>query len=260
MTLRFAVPSLPSRVSLRRPLALLATVVLLPSGIALAQDAILDPQETEADITTSEEIQNHEGHTENIDRHEGRTENIDNHEGRVGNIDNHEEGSENIDAHEEGSETMHGRVVNSEQLEGMGRAPQTADERLAAARAKLAAARARHTQYRASHPPASADPAAPAASAADGDRWGEWTARIDVARHRVDVAAATVEVWDQSYADMIQSDYPRGEARQKLIDSRDQAKQRLAAEQANLPRVVEAARRAGVPPGVLELHAGNAAQ
>ena len=93
-----------------------------------------------------------------------------------------------------------------------------------------------------------------------GDRWAVWTSRVDMAKHRVEVAEATVEVWDQSYADMIQSDYPRGDARQKLIDSRDTARQRLAAEQAKLPRIVEAARRAGVPPGVLELHAGSARQ
>lgn len=38
------------------------------------------------------------------------------------------------------------------------------------------------------------------------------------------------------------------------------AKQRLASEDAMLPRMIEEARKAGVPPGVLELYASGESQ
>jgi hypothetical protein len=235
------------------PIVPLLLVALLPLG-ASAEAA---PEQVDATITTSESIDRHEGRTESIDAHESGPESIDAHESRAGEIDAHESGAEQLDAHEESSESLQGRVVGSEALEGFGHAEQTPAQRLAAARAKLQAARQRHAQsQQLVHVPAAADPDAPAASSAVGERWDHWTSRIDVARHRIEVAQAVVDVWDESYARMIQADYPRGEARQDLIDSRNKAKQRLEREKAMLPRVLEAAREAGVPPGVLEQHGG----
>ena len=45
--------------------------------------------------------------------------------------------------------------------------------------------------------------------------------------------------------------YPRGQARQDLVDSRERAIQRLVAEKAKLPMLVERARQAGVSQSLL---------
>jgi hypothetical protein len=219
---------------------------------------LAEPPKPDAVITTSEDIHDHEGSAEDIHDHEGSTEDIHDHEGSTEDIHDHEEGAERLSDHHADSETLEGRVVESERLHGMGKLPMTSDERLEAAREKLRVARERHAHHAArakAAAPAAADPDAPASSRSVENRYDHWTAPIDVAKGRIGVAQAAVGVWDESYAKMIQADYPRGDKRQELIDSRDQAKRRLASEEAALHRMIDQARKAGVPPGVLELHA-----
>jgi hypothetical protein len=215
------------------------------------------PVKEDALIGTSEQLGDHDGAYEDIHDHEGHTEDIHDHGGASQGMQS--AAPEKLSDHHADSEALAGRVVESERLHGMGHEIKGTGDRLADARARLAAARARHAKH--SHPaaaPASAvDPAAPASSQANEKRYEHWTARIDVETHRIEVAKAALDVWDESYARMIQADYPRGEARQKLIDSRDRARERYEAEQARLPRMIEEARKAGVPPGVLELHTSS---
>jgi hypothetical protein len=85
--------------------------------------------------------------------------------------------------------------------------------------------------------------------ASDGHQ--TWSHRLELATHRILVAEAQVQVMDTAYADMMRSDYPRGDARQQLIDQRQQSEQRLKSEQARLPQLVARARQEGVPEGVL---------
>ena len=229
---------------------------LLPAAIVLAQHPIQHLEKPDALITTSEDIDDHEGAYEDIHDYEGETEDIHDHEARAEDIHDHEADSEKLSDHHADSSTLYGKVVESERLQGMGHHPDSTRQRLSTARQKLQAARERHAhhQKRATNYPAAVDPEAPASSAGAEARWDHWTARIDMAAQRIGVAKAVVAVWDESYAEMIQADYPRGDARQKLLDSRDKSVQRLASEEAMLPRMIEEARRAGVPPGVLELH------
>jgi hypothetical protein len=243
-------------------LCLVIALGSLPAGIALAQHSIVHPDKPDALITTSESIDDHEGRYEDIHDHEGRTEDIHDHEGRSGDIHDHEGDSEKLSDHHADSETLYDKIVESERLHGMGHLPESTDQRLEDARQKLQAARARHSHHeaRARQVPAAADPEAPAASSGAEAQWEHWTARIDMTKERIGVAKAVVDIWDKSYAQMIQADYPRGDARQKLLDSRDQARQQLASEEAMLPRLIEQARRAGVPPGILELHTSGDSQ
>ena len=241
-------------------LLLLLAVALLPGMSAADPLSFGDSDQPDASITSSEELEGHEGSYQDIHRNEGRTEDIHAHETRSDGLDAHEEGAESLSHHEAGSQTFGPRDAESEALLGMGHPSSTAEERLQEAREKLRAARERHApiEARAQQDLADADPDAPVASASGGESDARWTARIDVARERIGVARAAAAVWDDRYSNMIQSDYPRGAARQQLIDSRERAKQRLASEESNLPRLVEAARRAGVSPGVLALHSGAA--
>jgi hypothetical protein len=240
-------------------LSLVIALGLLPAGVVLAQHGIEHPDKPDAIINTSEDIHDHEGQYEDIHDHRGHREDIHNHEGRAEDIHDHSADSGKLSDHHADSETLYGKVVESERLHGMGHHPDTTGQRLDAARQKLQAARERHAHHesRARELPAAADPRVAASSAVAGTRWEHWTARIDMAKERIGVAKAIVDVWDESYARMIQNDYPRGDARQELLDSRDRAEQRLASEEAMLPRMIEEARVAGVPPGVLELHASR---
>lgn len=240
-------------------LTLILALGLLPGASSAEPQSFGDSDQPDASITSSEEIEGHEGSYQDIHRNEGHTEDIHRHEARAGEVQAHEEGAESLSRHDVGSEALPEQDAGSEALVGMGHPASTAEERLQEAREKLRAARERHAplEARAQQALAESDPDAPAASSSAEESYAHWTARIDVARQRIGVARAAVQVWDDRYANMIQSDYPRGAARQQLIDDRERAKQRLASEEANLPRLIEAARRAGVPQGVLALHSGD---
>ena len=243
--------------SISRSVLLVAWLLLFAGGASAEPPA--RPTKPDALITTSEDIHDHEGSTEDIHDHEGRTEDIHDHEAHSEDIHDHEAASEKLSDHHATSETLDGRVVESERLHGFGHHPETTGARLEAAREKLRAARARHAHHEAAarQAPAAVDRDAPASSRAAQAPYQHWTARIDVQKQRIGVAKAAVAVWDENHAKMIQADYPRGDKRQLLIDSRAQAKRRLAAEEARLPKMIEEARKAGVPPGVLELHTSN---
>lgn len=241
-----------------RRLSVVFFVTLLPLAFAGADELHPEFGESDADITTTEDIHGHEGRTGGIDSHEGHTETMQGREAKEEGVDPLVTHTEEIDRHESATGSMAGRETTSEALEGEGHGEVTPAQRLRAAEARLEAARARHARVE-PHEPAEALPAAPAASPAGDEPWAKWTARLDVAQKRIQVARAALEVWDQSYADMMRDDYPRGEARQQLIDSRERAKDRLAAEEAKLPKLVEAARRDGVPPGVLEVYSSGGA-
>ena len=58
---------------------------------------------------------------------------------------------------------------------------------------------------------------------------------------------------DARYAQMLNRNYPRGDARQQLIDERERAKTRLESERQMSDRLREQARQAGVPESVLEM-------
>lgn len=155
----------------------------------------------------------------------------------------HEGRFENIDRREAASSSLTGRSVLSGRLFGTQSDPEQA---LTAAREKLLNARQRHQRA-----VVRAETTAAAPPTAPEDESGSWPHRLEMSQHRILVAQANLQIYDKAYADMLHDDYPRGQARQDLIDSRERAVQRLEAEKAKLPMLVERAREAGVSQSLL---------
>ena len=97
-------------------------------------------------------------------------------------------------------------------------------------------------------PPAAASPAQPAARAAE--EIDEWRQTLLEARERVDEAQVQVTVAQQAFRNARHRDR-RGGERAELRAAVGAAEQELAEAEAALPELLEQARRAGVPPGVL---------
>jgi hypothetical protein len=211
--------------------------------------------EDEALIGGGERIGTHEGAAGDIHAHEGRAEDIHAHEGRQGDIHAHEAGSESLAGHHAGSGKVGSRESRSESLSGMENDPRRA---LSEARQKLLDARQRHARAVQAAEVERSGSETSQTSETQEDRitqgdssHGTWSHRLEMAKHRILVAEARVQVMDTAYAQMIRNDHPRGDARQQLIEQRQQAKQRLQGEQARLPQLVARARQEGVPAGVL---------
>ena len=98
---------------------------------------------------------------------------------------------------------------------------------------------------------AQSQPAAPASSTALGaEEIAEWRQTFLEARERVDGAREQVTVAQQAYRDARKRNR-RGAERADLLAAQGAAEQELAEAEAELPALLEEARRAGVPPGVL---------
>jgi hypothetical protein len=227
-----------------RPIRELVLVLFILGVAALPAGAeVQSLEQPDALIGGGEQIDDHEAGYEDIHDHEGKTEDIHDHEGKTEDIHNHEGKTEDIHDHHAESESLDGRSVESERLFGMENDPDLA---LSAARQKLLDARQRHARV-----VRQAEKAVVLPTAEDLTDHGTWPHRLEVAQHRILVAEANLQIYDRAYADMIRNDYPRGDARQDLIDSRDRAKGRFESERALLPRLVQHAREAGVPQSVL---------
>jgi len=181
------------------------------------------------------------------------------HEGAGGTLGSYYGAPESLRDHHAGSEKLEDHSAQSERLSGEGHPVGSPEQGLADARAKLRAARERHgihahgrrdssasleQQFRQQNPQL-------------GATTQQWKDRLDIARQRLEVAEQRAKLMDTRYAKMMRNDYPRGDARQQLIDERDAAKQRLEGEQAAWPKLLERARTAGVPQGVLARYAAS---
>jgi hypothetical protein len=97
-------------------------------------------------------------------------------------------------------------------------------------------------------PPAGA---APASSAEIGaQEIEEWRETLLEARERVDVARQQVTVTQEAFRDA-RKRKRRGDERGELLAAMKAAEQEFADAEAELPALLEKARREGVPPGVL---------
>ena len=227
-------------------------------GLAVAITSLLlspaawggSEEQPEALIGVSESVDSHEGHSGRISNHEGRREEISDHEGHSDQMDS--VGSEQLQDHHATSETLEGRSVQSERLFGTGHATPSASDELKSAEEALRAARAAHAQAHREHAPAAHAPHAASSSFGTGGH-SQWMARLQLQQKRVRVAEANKQVWDARYASMIRNDYPRGDARAQILDQREHAKARLERERVTSQHLVEQARQAGVPEGVLGL-------
>jgi chromosome segregation ATPase len=79
-----------------------------------------------------------------------------------------------------------------------------------------------------------------------------WAARSKEASDRVAKATAAVEKAQDDWERMRTRNYPRGEARAKLLENREDATTELTAAEEALAALAEEARAADVPPGWLE--------
>ena len=78
-----------------------------------------------------------------------------------------------------------------------------------------------------------------------------WVQRLEDARSRLQRARTAVEAGDTTYAKGRHRERLRGEPREEIVAEREAAALELAAAEAAWPKLLEEARRAGLPPGVL---------
>ena len=97
-------------------------------------------------------------------------------------------------------------------------------------------------------PPAVASPAD--AAGATAEEVGAWRDKLLEARERVDEAHGQVATAEMAYRDA-RKRKRRGGERADLLAALEAAQAELAEAEAELPALLEEARRAGVPPGVL---------
>jgi len=101
-------------------------------------------------------------------------------------------------------------------------------------------------------------PAAPAPEGATagtpnaGDDESGWIHRLDEAAQRLVLAQKNLDRLDNAKGKGAARRYPRGDAKAKYLDQLDAAKKELAEAQEALPKLVEEARRAGIPNGTLD--------
>jgi hypothetical protein len=76
---------------------------------------------------------------------------------------------------------------------------------------------------------------------------GDWEARATRARQRIAAAEQRLDQANAVYGNMMARSYPRGEAKQRIIDERDAAQSALDAARAELAAIEEGAAEAGDP-------------
>lgn len=100
--------------------------------------------------------------------------------------------------------------------------------------------------------PAGAGPAAPAPGpVASAEQPSAWPERIGRLRSELDLAQERRDAAEAAVTRMRHRRHPRGEARKALLTERDAARTAYTESEQVLDRMLEEARRAGVPPGLL---------
>lgn len=101
---------------------------------------------------------------------------------------------------------------------------------------------------------AAGDPAKPNEAAGPSSELvaAAWEARLAEAQARLTTARAQAESSERALGRARHRRYPRGEALDALVVAAEDARTDLAAAEAELPALLEQARRAGVEPGVLQ--------
>ena len=80
----------------------------------------------------------------------------------------------------------------------------------------------------------------------------QWEQRAQLAQARVSAAELRVERAEAAYTSMMTRNYPRGEAKEAILDERGKAQTELAAAQRELGELPNEARAADVPPAWVE--------
>lgn len=85
----------------------------------------------------------------------------------------------------------------------------------------------------------------------------EWVERLRAAQDRLHTSRRQLAEAEQALREQRQKRYPRGEEKAHLLDRFEKARTELAEAERQWPEIVEAARRAGVSPGVLRGYAAD---
>jgi hypothetical protein len=99
--------------------------------------------------------------------------------------------------------------------------------------------------------PAEEAETAPEAPIGDPSLLAYWEQRLERALQRIELARRRATEAETEYSRARHDDYPRGEALNEIKEKHLAAERELRRAEEALPRLVEQARRAGVPPGVL---------
>jgi len=191
-------------------LALIGSAALaLAAPLALATDSLGD-----AGIGSSSSPDAHEESSESLDSHHATSGKIGNHEETSENIDAHETGSENPDDLDAGPENIADHESGSVGLQDLGNADQQ----------DAAVERTTLKEVEASQP--SAAPAHRAESTSS-HRMSSQLANVHAAKQQVIAAKKRAATADDAYSQMMETDYPRGEARLKIVDERKLAHESL---------------------------------
>lgn len=94
--------------------------------------------------------------------------------------------------------------------------------------------------------------AASDAAAAEEAEQAAWVKRLDEAAARLTDARRDLARLEDAKGRGAARRYPRGEAKEKYIDQLKAAREELAKAEESMPELLEEARRAGVPNGVLD--------
>jgi hypothetical protein len=92
----------------------------------------------------------------------------------------------------------------------------------------------------------------PSASEAAGDDEAAWIKRLDEGAARIAAAQHEVQQLEDAKGRGAARRYPRGDAKEKYLDALAKAHTELQDAEEAMPELIEEARRAGVPPGVLD--------
>jgi hypothetical protein len=111
--------------------------------------------------------------------------------------------------------------------------------------------------------PGPARAGSPASMAAPGaaevaDPAATWVKQLDAAKARLVAARRQVAELEAARSRAITRNYPRGEARARILSDLDKAQKELDSAQQAFPDLLEQARRAGVPAGVLQSYEDDA--
>jgi hypothetical protein len=91
-----------------------------------------------------------------------------------------------------------------------------------------------------------------AAPVEDGADWSEWISTLAESQENVRSLRATVAKMEAEVSRMRSRRYPRGEERARLLTASERASSELEEAETRHPELLEEARQAGVPQGLLQ--------
>jgi len=99
---------------------------------------------------------------------------------------------------------------------------------------------------------AGAKPGADAAASAEAEDWSSWIKTLEQGAQKLRELRKTEAALQTEVGRALSRRYPRGEEKEKLLAAHARAQKDLAEAREQLPELIEQARQAGVPQGMLQ--------